>query len=100
MTWNNLSAKPGAAQTLDYIFIREHRALQILDAFAQVAIASSGPALQLSDNLGLEAVVNLSPGTGLLAGLIGPLFQPPHRRKEGARLQAVSVSQLHDPEPK
>lgn len=82
VTWNNLSAKPGAGQTLDYIFVREHRAPQGFDAFARVAFASTSPAQQLSDHLGLEAVVKLSPGAGL-AGLIGPLFQPLYTRVAG-----------------
>ena len=98
VTWNNLSAKPGAGQTLDYIFVREHQAFQSLDAFARVAFASPSPAQQLSDHLGLEAVVSISPGAGL-AGLIGPLFQPPHIRIAG-RSQTAAVSQLRDPELK
>jgi endonuclease/exonuclease/phosphatase family metal-dependent hydrolase len=75
VTWNNLSAKPGAGQTLDYIFVREHQVLQSVEAFARVAFAGPSPAQQLSDHLGLEAVVRFSPAAGL-AGLDGPIFQP------------------------
>jgi len=75
VTWNKMSAKPGAGQTLDYIFIRQKPALQSVEAFAQVAFAEPSPALQLSDHLGLEAVVKLSIDAALV-GLDGPLFQP------------------------
>ena len=97
VTWNNLSPKPGAGQTLDYIFVREHQPFQSLDAFAWVAFASPSPAQQLSDHLGLEAVVKLSPGARL-AGLIEPLFQPLRMRVAGSPSQAVAISQLHNPE--
>jgi len=75
VTWNNLSAKPGAGQTLDYIFVREHQVQQSVEAFSRVAFTSPSPAQQLSDHLGLEAVVRFSPAAGL-AGLDGPIFQP------------------------
>ncbi len=72
VTWNNLSAKPGAGQTLDYIFVREHQRLQSVEAFVHVAFTGHSPALQLSDHLALEAVVRLGPG----AALVG-LDKPP-----------------------
>jgi len=75
VTWNKLSAKPGAGQTLDYVFVREHQALQSVQAFARVAFAGPTPAQQLSDHLGVEAVVNLRLGAGL-AALDGPPLQP------------------------
>ncbi|HWW00368.1 MAG TPA: endonuclease/exonuclease/phosphatase family protein [Candidatus Acidoferrum sp.] len=75
VTWNNLSAKPGAGQTLDYMFVREHQVLQSVEAFARVAFAGPSPAQQLSDHLGLEAVVRFSPAVGP-ACLDGPIFQP------------------------
>jgi hypothetical protein len=89
VTWNNLSAKPGAGQTLDYIFVREHQVLQSVEAFARVAFTGSSPAQQLSDHLGLEAVVKLSPSVGL-AGLNRPLFQPTRTRVAGFRPASYS----------
>jgi endonuclease/exonuclease/phosphatase family metal-dependent hydrolase len=89
VTWNNLSAKPGAGQTLDYIFVREHQVLQSVEAFARVAFTGSSPARQLSDHLGLEAVVKLSPSVGL-AGLNRPLFQPMRTRMAGFRPASYS----------
>ena len=75
VTWNNLSAKPGAGQTLDYIFVREHQAFQRAEGSARLAFTGPSPPQQLSDHLALEAVVKLSPGDGMV-GLPGPLFQP------------------------
>jgi endonuclease/exonuclease/phosphatase family metal-dependent hydrolase len=65
VTWNNMSSKPGDGQTLDYVFVREHQGLQSLDAFARVAFTTPAPIQQLSDHLGLEAVVKLNSNVGL-----------------------------------
>jgi endonuclease/exonuclease/phosphatase family metal-dependent hydrolase len=75
VTWNNLSAKPGAGQTLDYIFVRASRALQSVKAFTRVAFAGPSPAQRLSDHFGLETIVEWSVGAAL-AGLDEPMLQP------------------------
>ena len=75
VTWNKLSAKPGAGQTLDYFFVHETQALQGVVAFARVAFAGPSPAMQLSDHLGLEVVVKLGVDAALV-GADGPPFQP------------------------
>jgi len=74
VTWNKLSAKPGAGQTLDYFFVHKTPALQSVEAFARVAFAALTPAQQLSDHLGLEAVVKLSAGAARV-DLDGPVVQ-------------------------
>lgn len=74
VTWNKLSAKPSAGQTLDYFFVRT-RPLQSVEASARVALTGSSPAKQLSDHLGLEVVVKLSIDAALV-GSEAPPFQP------------------------
>ena len=61
VTWDGLSSKSGAGQTLDYIFVRAHVTLEKMDAVPQVAFHTRNPQDRLSDHFGLEAVVRLNP---------------------------------------
>ncbi|MCX6929744.1 MAG: endonuclease/exonuclease/phosphatase family protein, partial [Verrucomicrobia bacterium] len=79
VTWDKLSAKPGAGQTIDYIFIRESASCQTVQAAAHVAFAAAALEHRLSDHLAIEAVVNLSLGSGQ-TGMVGPLFEGPPMR--------------------
>ena len=54
VTWDRLSAKPGAGQTIDYIFIRESTTCQTVQAAAHVAFAAAALEQRLSDHLGIE----------------------------------------------
>jgi endonuclease/exonuclease/phosphatase family metal-dependent hydrolase len=74
VTWDGLSAKPGAGQTIDYIFIRERTIIQRQQAIPHVAFAAASLKQRLSDHLGIEAVVDLSPAHGL-AGAVGLLLE-------------------------
>lgn len=71
VTWDGLSAKPGAGQTLDHIFIRELTMFQDSQAAPRRVFAAASMAQRLSDHLGIETVVNLSIAPGL-AGADGP----------------------------
>jgi endonuclease/exonuclease/phosphatase family metal-dependent hydrolase len=69
VTWDGLSAKRCAGQTIDHIFIRKRTTFQNLQAIPRVAFATTSLAERLSDHLGIEAVVTLSPApipTGLV----------------------------------
>jgi endonuclease/exonuclease/phosphatase family metal-dependent hydrolase len=59
VTWDGLSSKPGAGQTLDYIFVRPRVTLEKMDAVPQVAFCTLNPRERLSDHFGIEAVVSL-----------------------------------------
>jgi endonuclease/exonuclease/phosphatase family metal-dependent hydrolase len=72
VTWDGLSAKPGAGQTLDYIFIRSRGLFQDLQAAPHVAFTAASRAQRLSDHFGIESTVHLSPRP-ILAGAVGPL---------------------------
>jgi endonuclease/exonuclease/phosphatase family metal-dependent hydrolase len=61
VTWDGLSAKPGAGQTLDYVFVRDHTPFQKLRAVPRVAFTASSLDQRLSDHLGIEAVVDFRP---------------------------------------
>jgi hypothetical protein len=74
VTWDGLSAKPGAGQTLDYIFVRHRAGLQTLRAVPRPVFASANLKQRLSDHLGIEAIVNLGPGPSV-AGMGEPLFE-------------------------
>ncbi len=65
VTWDGLSSKPGAGQTLDYIFVRPRVPLEELRAVPQVAFFARNRRDRLSDHFGIEAEVNLSPATAL-----------------------------------
>ena len=73
VTWDGLSAKPGAGQTIDYLFIRPRATCQTVQSVL-VAFTAAGLEQRLSDHFGIEAVVNLSPASSL-AGAVGPLLQ-------------------------
>jgi endonuclease/exonuclease/phosphatase family metal-dependent hydrolase len=78
VTWDGLSDKPGAGETLDYIFVRRRRGLQQVQAIPRAVFGAANLEERLSDHLGVEAVVNL----GLAPGLVGA---------SGTRLPVVSV---------
>ena len=59
ITWDGLSAKPGAGRTLDYIFVRQRAILRNPQAAPRVAFAAPRLEHRLSDHLGIEAVLNL-----------------------------------------
>ncbi len=71
VTWDGLSAKRGAGRTIDYIFIRERTPYQDLQAGQRVVFTAASLKQRLSDHLGIEAVVTLSPPSSL-AGPVGP----------------------------
>jgi endonuclease/exonuclease/phosphatase family metal-dependent hydrolase len=74
VTWDGMSAKPGAGQTLDYIFVRTRASFQNPQAVPRVAFAASLDQ-RLSDHLGIEVLVDLSPGASLARG-IRPVNEP------------------------
>ena len=55
VTWDGLSAEPGAGQTLDYIFLRERTRFWACGVL-RVAFAAREPDQRLSDHFGIEAV--------------------------------------------
>jgi endonuclease/exonuclease/phosphatase family metal-dependent hydrolase len=71
VTWDGLSAKPNAGEMIDYIFIRPRTTGQTPQAVLRRVFTAAGLGQRLSDHLGLEAVVNLSPASSL-AGVVGP----------------------------
>jgi len=85
VTWDGLSAKPSAGKTIDYVFIRPRATCQTLQPAPHVAFAAPPLKQRLSDHLGIEAVVNLSPASSL-AGVAGPL-------PEGSPLRTVEAGQ-------
>jgi len=74
VTWDGLSAKPGAGRTIDYIFIRERTPCQNLQARQHVAFTAARLEQRLSDHLGIEAEMNLSPASSL-TGAVGPFLE-------------------------
>jgi endonuclease/exonuclease/phosphatase family metal-dependent hydrolase len=69
VTWDGLSAKPNAGQTLDYIFIRNRASFQSVQASQRVAFAVANQQQRLSDHLGIEAVVNLTQSVDVAAAI-------------------------------
>jgi len=67
VTWDGLSTKSGAGQTIDYVFILERTPLEELHAMQRVAFTASNPEQRLSDHLGIEAEVSLRPAQSLAA---------------------------------
>lgn len=65
VTWDGMSAKPGAGVTLDYFFIKGRVPLQHWQAMPRVAFATDRLTQRLSDHFGLETEINLSPASGL-----------------------------------
>ena len=76
VTWDGLSAKPGAGRTIDYIFIRERIPCQEVQAGQHVAFTAVSLKQRLSDHLGIEAEVNLSPALSL-TGQLSPVLESP-----------------------
>jgi endonuclease/exonuclease/phosphatase family metal-dependent hydrolase len=76
VTWDGLSGKPGAGETLDHIFVSRRAPFQSVRASPQVAFSAVRREDRLSDHFGIEAVLNLS-AAPRLAGAIGPVFNSP-----------------------
>ena len=74
VTWDGLSAKPGAGQTIDYFFIRGRTTSQNLQAIQHVVFTAANLEQRLSDHLGIEAEVNLTPVSSL-AGAVSPRLE-------------------------
>jgi endonuclease/exonuclease/phosphatase family metal-dependent hydrolase len=70
VTWDGLSVKPGAGQTLDHIFIRGKRAFQVVSAVPHVAFSAPSLEERLSDHFGIEAALYLSDAPPALAGAL------------------------------
>jgi len=75
VTWDGLSCKPGAGQTLDYIFVRPRVALEKMDAVPQVAFSARNPRDRFSDHFGVEAVVSLTPTLPLATLPVPDLYE-------------------------
>jgi endonuclease/exonuclease/phosphatase family metal-dependent hydrolase len=73
VTWDGLSSKPGAGQTLDYILVRARVPLEKMNAVPHVAFYASNPRERLSDHFGIEAEVSLS-SAPVLASLPARLY--------------------------
>ena len=73
VTYGGLSAKSGAGEMIDYIFIRKRTAFQELGAVSRAVFAAASVEQRLSDHLGIEAVVNLSPAPSLVGGVGSPM---------------------------
>ena len=73
VTWDGLSARAGAGQTLDHVFLRRRTRFQTVQASQHVAFSASRPEERLSDHFGIEAELNLRTGASL-AGGIGPVL--------------------------
>lgn len=65
VTWDNLSARPDAGQTLDYVFLRPRMGSQLRETETEVAFGAPTLKQRLSDHLGLETTVSLIPGAAL-----------------------------------
>jgi endonuclease/exonuclease/phosphatase family metal-dependent hydrolase len=76
VTWDALSGKTGAGETLDHIFVRRSTPFQSVRASPHVAFSAARREERLSDHLGIEAVLNLSTEPRL-AGTVGPVFNSP-----------------------
>jgi endonuclease/exonuclease/phosphatase family metal-dependent hydrolase len=76
VTWDGLSAKPGAGRTFDYLFIRSRTGSQHVEGIPQVVFAAANRTERLSDHFGVEAVVNFS-SDPRLTDAVGPLVQSP-----------------------
>lgn len=85
VTWDGLSAKRGAGQTLDHVFIKRRTTFQNVQAVQRVAFAAECLEQRLSDHLGIEAMVTLGTAPNL-AEPIGTLLRT-------ARLPVVTAAQ-------
>jgi endonuclease/exonuclease/phosphatase family metal-dependent hydrolase len=83
VTWDGLSSKPSAGETIDYVFIQPRTTCKTLQAVAHVAFTAPGRELRLSDHLGIEAQVDLSPAP-ILTGVIDPPRESPPLRTVAA----------------
>ena len=70
VTWDGLSAKPGAGEILDHVFVRRRMPIQSVRASQHVAFSAARRQDRLSDHFGVEAELNLSTGPSL-AGTLG-----------------------------
>jgi hypothetical protein len=68
VTWDGLSTKPGAGETLDYIFVRGRSVSPTVSAPPRLAFTAPTLQQRLSDHLGIEALVNWGPWRSLAAG--------------------------------
>lgn len=75
ITWDGLSKKPRAGQTIDYIFFRERATFDNLQVSQHIAFCAGKVQERLSDHFGIEAVVNLNPARGF-AGRLGSSLEP------------------------
>jgi endonuclease/exonuclease/phosphatase family metal-dependent hydrolase len=75
-TWDGLSAKPGAGEILDHVFVRRCMPVQSVRASQHVAFSAARRKDRLSDHFGVEAALDLGVGPSL-AGTVGPVFQGP-----------------------
>lgn len=82
VTWDGLSAKSDAGETLDYIFIKKRSPFQRVQAAPRVAFSARTFEQRLSDHLGIEAEV----GLGAEPSLAGAT----HSLDPNARLQAIA----------
>jgi hypothetical protein len=69
VTWDGLSAEAGAGQTLDYIFIRPRMTAPTLQTVPRAAFAAASLGHRLSDHLGIEVVLNVSPAVSTVAAI-------------------------------
>jgi endonuclease/exonuclease/phosphatase family metal-dependent hydrolase len=76
VTWDGLSGKPGAGETLDHIFFRRSAPVQSVRASPHVAFAAARREDRLSDHFGIEADLDLSTAAGLTAAT-GPDLNHP-----------------------
>lgn len=65
VTWDGLSDKPGEGEILDHIFIHPRAIFQELHATQHVAFDANTKAERLSDHLGIQAEVGLTPAASL-----------------------------------
>jgi len=86
VTWDGLSTKPGAGETLDHIFVRARGLFQNLQAAPRVVFEAASLKQRLSDHLGIEAVLNLGRGPSLAGTLSSP--------RATSQLPAVATRQV------
>ena len=85
VTWDGMSGKRGAGETLDYIFIKRRTESQTVQAFLRVAFAAERLEDRLSDHFGIEALVTL--------GTAPTLGEPIGTLLGTARLPVVTAAQ-------
>ncbi len=69
VTWDGLSAKPGAGETLDHIFVRRRAAFQTARASPHIAFSAAQRTERLSDHFGIEADLTLSAAPSVAAAI-------------------------------